>query len=70
MCHDYPEDLNFDKKLSKYPSVVSYCVIQSFSQTTSQMSCGHKKISNLITYHYIPRSKDDDLVDDTLKFFF
>ena len=61
---------NFDKKLLKYPSVVSFCVIQSFSQTTSQMSCGHEKISNPITYLYVSQSKGDDLVDDTLETFF
>ena len=70
MCHDYPEDLNFDKKLSKYPSVVSSCVIQFFSQTTFQMSYGYENISNLITYYYVSQSEGDDLVDDTLEIFF
>ena len=50
--------------------MASFRVIQSFSQTTSQMSCGYKNILNLITYHYVSRSEDDDSVDDTLKFFF
>ena len=58
---------NFDEKLSKYPSVVSSCVIQSFSQPTSQMSYGYRNISNPITYLYVSRSEGDDLVDDILQ---
>ena len=50
--------------------MVSFHVIQSFSQTTSQMSCGHENILNSITYHYISQSEDDDLVNDTLEIFF
>ena len=60
---------NFDKKLSKYPSVISFLVIQSFSQT-SQMSCGYENISNSITYLYVSQSKGDDSVDDTLETLF
>ena len=66
-CHDY---LNFDKKLSKYPSVVSYRIIQSFSQTTFQMSCGYENISNLITYLYVSQSEGDDSVDNILEILF
>ena len=50
--------------------MASFFVIQSFSQTTSQMSCGYENMSNSITYLNISRSKDDDSVDDTLKIFF
>ena len=47
--------------------MATFRVIQSFSQTTSQMSCEYENISNLITYHYVSQSKDDDSVDDILK---
>ena len=47
--------------------MVSSRVIQSFSQTTSQMSCEHRIMSNSITYHYVSHSEGDDSVDDTLK---
>ena len=47
--------------------MVSFRVIQFFSQTTSQMSCGHENMSNPITYLYVSRSESDDSVDDILK---
>ena len=50
--------------------MASFYVIQSFSQTTSQMSCGHENISNPITYLYVSRSKGDGSVDDTLEILF
>ena len=50
--------------------MVRYRVIQSFSQTISQISCGHEIMSNPITYLDVSQSKDDDLVDDILNFFF
>ena len=50
--------------------MVSYRAIQSFSQTTFQMSYGYENMSNSITYHYISWSEDDDSVDDILNFFF
>ena len=61
---------NFDEKLSKYPSMASYHVIQSFSQTIFQMSCGYKNISNTITYHYVSRSESHNSVDDTSEILF
>ena len=63
-------EIKFWLKLSKYPSVASNCVIQSFSQTISQMSCGHKIMLNSITYLNISRLEGDDLVDDTLEISF
>ena len=45
-------------------------VIQSFSETTSQMSYGNKNMSNPITYHYVSQSESDDSIDDILKTFF
>ena len=50
--------------------MASYRAIQSFNQTTSQMNCGYEIMSNLITYLNISQSEGDDLVDDTLEFFF
>ena len=50
--------------------MISFCVIQSFSQTTSQMSCGYGNISNPITYLYVSRSKGDDSIDDILESLF
>ena len=64
------ERFNILIKLLKYPSMVSFCVIQSFSQTTSQMSCGYRNMSNPIIYLYVSRSEGDDSVDDILNFFF
>ena len=70
MCHDYSKDLKFWWKLSLYPSMASFHVIQSFCQTIFQMSCGYKNISNPTIYHYVSRSKGDDSVDDTLETLF
>ena len=50
--------------------MVSYRAIQSFSQTTSQMSCKYEIMSNLIIYLNISQLEDDDSVDDTLETFF
>ena len=47
--------------------MASFHVIQSFSQTTSQMSCRHRNMSNPITYLYVSRSEGDDSVDNILK---
>ena len=47
--------------------MVSSYVIQSFSQTTSQMRFGHENMINPITYLYVSQFEGDDLVDDTLK---
>ena len=55
------------KNYQKYPSMASYRVIQSFNQTTSQISYGHENISNPITYLYVSWLKDDDSVDDALE---
>ena len=61
---------NFDKNLPKYLLVASSRIIQSFNQTTSQTSCGHKNISNPITNLHISWSEGDDSVDDTLEILF
>ena len=50
--------------------MVSFRVIQSFSQTTSQISCGYKNMSNPITYLYVSQSEGDDSVNDTLETLF
>ena len=50
--------------------MISFCIIQSFSQTTSQISYRHENMSNPTTYHYVSRSKGDDSVDDTLETLF
>ena len=57
-------------KLLKYPSVISYRAIQSFSQIIFQMSCGYEIMSNPITYLNIYQSEGNDSVDDILKKFF
>ena len=49
--------------------MVSYRVIQSFSQTTSQMSCGHENMLNSNIYPYISRFDNDDSIDESIKFF-
>ena len=46
--------------------MASYCVIQYFSHTTSQMSNGHGIMSSPIAYLNISRLEDDDSVDDIL----
>ena len=50
--------------------MVSFRVIQSSNQTTSQMSYGYENMSNLITYLYVSQFEDDDSVDDTLETLF
>ena len=47
--------------------MISFHIIQSFSQTIFQMSYGHENMSNLITYLYVSQLEGDDSVDNILK---